>query len=318
MILTAASRITSPMILASIVPASILPVLLVLVRLISLASSSVCERRLTAIMSPLALTVIEPLKLSTLVSSMALLSSMLMSPAALVEIFALVTVVSKSIAPSAAAVRTSARIAVAALPSSVIAPAEFSITSPCSPASIVPTRIASNVVVKMMSLASASVSDRTSIAVIESSAVTEIDPLSLVILVKAIESSSMIEIELPAPAVKPNTFVDRLISPPAVTERSDATIWLPVTSPTVAIMVILLAMRRLMNTCAVASSINTSPLVAMSMLISPTALKTKSDKPFSVYTVSRPPSPSIISSPLALLSSTVSSPAPSFRIVVPA
>ena len=79
---------------------------------------------------PPASTVIDPSVVSISVKVIPSVSSKSTAPAALVEIFALVTVESIVIAPAASAVNTPPVITVKLLPSSTIAPAEFKVTFP--------------------------------------------------------------------------------------------------------------------------------------------------------------------------------------------
>ena len=158
----------------------------------SLALLSVSDTTLLAVIVPPATTVIDPLNVSTSASTIALVSSMSMLPPGVPAVTLasrLFTVVSSTIpstalfAPLAAvAVSTSAvtRLASALLESRISLPAK-SVTSPAFPALIRVTTMSAVApfAVSEMSLASLSVRETTSIAVMFPAAITSIKPFAV-------------------------------------------------------------------------------------------------------------------------------------------
>ena len=117
-----AMSVTSPVFSALIVVTRISAAAPTAVSVMSLASLSVSDCTSVAVIVPSATTVIEPLAVSRSVSVMALVSSMSMLPAALVEASRLVINVSRSIEPAASIVSSPALTLVAPAFASVMFP----------------------------------------------------------------------------------------------------------------------------------------------------------------------------------------------------
>ena len=147
--------------------------------------------------------------------SRSLVSTISMFPLVALSASSVTIVVSRAlplpIPVTAENVATSAVIFSAAPLSSVIAPAESSVTSPAVPPEEIPrTRIFPAVVVSEISFASASVSDTTSIAVRLLSEMTVMEPLkvSMSVSVMALVSS----MSMSPPAAPPVTLASRLVT----------------------------------------------------------------------------------------------------------
>ena len=155
----------------------------------------VADATSTATTAPPAVTEIPPFTVSTSVKVTPSVSVMVMLPAALAVASILAAVVSRTMAPAASAVRTSAVIFPAP---SVMAAAEFSTTSPAVvPAFTIPAVMSPAIVVIDISLASLSVKDAASTATTAPPAVTVIPPFAVSTSVKVTPSVSLIKI-LPA------------------------------------------------------------------------------------------------------------------------